>query len=122
MPSSEREVEKKMSATKKKNIFNILQEEIASREKEEEKLSPAALLTLPDNLRKLMLRIARLGEVTATQLAQELGQEETEIKKMLSELIEQGYLREEKTYRIAFGRRRTMRLPQSIWESLEKKL
>ena len=70
-----------------------------------------------------MLRIARLGEVTATQLAQELGQEETGIEKMLSELVKKGYLiREEKTYRIAFGHKRAMRLPQSIWESLEKKL
>jgi len=111
-----------MSATKKKNIFSILQEEIASRDKEEERLSPAALLTLPDNLRKLMLSIARLGEVTPSQLAQELGQKETEIEKMLSELVEKGYLREEKTYRVAFGRRRTMRLPQSIWKSLEKKV
>ena len=59
-----------------------------------------------------MLRIARLGEVTPAQLAQELGQEETEIKNMLRELVEKGYLREEKT----------MRLPQSIWESLEKKI
>ncbi len=69
-----------------------------------------------------MLRIARLGEVTPAQLAQELGQEETEIKNMLRELVEKGYLREEKTYRVTFGRRRTMRLPQSIWESLEKKI
>ncbi len=111
-----------MSAERKKNIFSILQEEIASREKEEEKLSLADLLSLPDNLRELMLRIARLGEVTPVQLAQELGQEENEIEKMLSELVEKGYLREKKTYRVAFGHRRTTRLPQSIWESLEKKL
>jgi uncharacterized membrane protein len=111
-----------MSAAKKKNIFNILQEEIASRKKEEERLSPAALLALPDNLRELMLRITRLGEVTPAQLVQELGQEEAKVKKMLSELVEKGYLREEKTYRVAFGRRRTTKLPQSIWESLEKKI
>lgn len=111
-----------MSAARKKNIFSMLQEEIASREKEEERLSPAALLALPDNLRELILRITRLREVTPAQLAQELGQEETEIKKMLSELVEKGYLREEKTYRVAFGRRRATRLPQSIWESLENKI
>ena len=111
-----------MSEEKKKNIFSILQKEIASREKEDERLSPAALLSLPDNLRELMLKITRLGEVTSAQLAQELGQEEAEIEKMLSEIVEKGYLREEKTYKIPFGRKRATKLPQSIWESLEKKV
>jgi len=110
-----------MSRQTKKNIFSLLQEEIASREKEEEKLSPVALLALPDNLRELILRITRLGEVTSTQLTQELGQGKAEIEKMLSELVEKGYLKEKKTYQVAFGRRRGTRLPQSIWKSLEKK-
>ena len=111
-----------MSTEKKKNIFSMLQEEISSREKEEERLSPSTLLALPDNLRELMLRITRLGQVTLAQVAQELGQDQAEIEKMLSQLVEKGYLRVEKTYRVAFGRRRATRLPQSIWESLEKKI
>lgn len=111
-----------MSAEKKKNIFSILQEEIASREEEREMISPAILLTLPDALRELMLRITRLGKVTASQLAQELGQEEAEIEKLLLQLVEKGYLKEEKQYRIAFGRKRATKLPRSIWESLEDKV
>lgn len=111
-----------MSTERGKNIFSILREEIASREKEEEKLSPAALLSLPDNLRELMLKITRLGEVTAAQLAQELQIDETEVEEILAELVRKGYLTEEKTYKVAFGRRRTTRLPQSIWESLAKKV
>jgi len=111
-----------MSAKKKKDIFSMLQEEIASRENEEEMLSPASLLTLPDNLRELMLRIIRLDQVSPLQLARELKQEKAEIEKMLSELVKKGYLRKEKEYRLAFGRKRATRLPQSIWNSLEKKV
>lgn len=111
-----------MSMEKEKDIFSMLQKEIASREKEEERLSPAALLSLPDNLRELMLKIARLGEVTPSQLAQELSLKEAEVEKMLFELVEKGYLKEERTYKVPFGRKKVTKLPQSIWESLEKKL
>jgi len=69
-----------------------------------------------------MLKIIRLGEVTPAQLARELGQEETEIKKALSGLVEKGYLKLDRTYKVAFGRKRGAKLPMSIWESLEKKL
>ena len=111
-----------MSVKKKNNVFAILREEIASRENEEKMLSPASLLTLPDNLRELMLRIIRLDHVSPLQLARELKQEEAEIEKMLSQLVKKGYLRKEKEYRLAFGRKRPTRLPESIWRSLEKKV
>jgi len=109
--------------TEKVDIFAKLQAEIASREKEEAGLAPADILALPDNLRDLMTKIARQGEVTVAQLASELGQEETEVEEMLAELVEKGYLQEEKRYKIAFGRRRIKKkLPISIWEALDQKI
>jgi len=106
----------------KRNIFARLQDEIASREREEVGLAPADILALPDNLRDLMIRLARLGEVTAAQLAMELGQKETEVEGMLAELVEKGYLREEKRYKVAFGRKRIKKLPITIWEALDQKI
>jgi predicted ArsR family transcriptional regulator len=105
-----------------RNIFARLQDEIASREKEEAGLAPADLLALPDDLRALMTKITRLGEATASQLALELGQEEVEVEGMLAELVEKGYLREEKRYKVAFGRKRIKKLPFTIWEALDQKI
>lgn len=106
----------------KKNIFARLQKEITSREREEAGLAPADLLALPDDLRNLMTKITRLGEVTAAQLALELDQEEAEVEAMLAELVEKGYLREEKRYKVAFGPKRVKKLPITIWEALDKKI
>jgi predicted HTH transcriptional regulator len=106
----------------KRNLFARLQDEITSREKEEVGLAPADLLALPDNLRNLMARITRLGEVTAAQLALELGQEAAEVEVMLADLVEKGYLREEKRYKVAFGRKRIKKLPITIWEALDRKI
>ena len=110
-----------MSEEKKKNIFIALQEEISSLEKEEEGLRPSALLSLPDNLREIMTRVIRLDEVTAGQLARDLGKPLVETERLLSEQVAKGYLKEEKTYRVPLGRKKTTKLPQSIWASLEKK-
>lgn len=106
----------------KRNMFARLQDEIASREREEAGLAPADILVLLNNLRDLMTRIARLGEMTVAQLALELGQREAEVEGILAELVEKGYLREERRYQVAFGRKRINKLPITIWEALEHRI
>ncbi len=106
-------------------IFNRIQGEIQSREKEEG-ITPADLLDLPPELRRLMNRITREGEQSVDQAAEFIGDTPHNTQRMLDSLVEKGYLeREEREdgwfYSTRFARKRGRDLPVGIWSALDQR-
>lgn len=106
-------------------LFDRLQEDLDQREKMAG-LTPAALLDLPDDERKVVQTLARHGDLTLAELAEKIGKPEEEIAETLLRLHEKGFAREmdiqgRQVYRTYFGRRRTSAMMGSIWEKLEEK-
>jgi len=106
-------------------IFEHMQAEIELRKKREG-ITPADLLDLPPQLRRLANRITREGELTLEAAAEYIGEPLTQTGQMLDALVEKGYLRYEKledppVYRTRFARRRGREIPAGIWSALEKK-
>jgi DNA-binding MarR family transcriptional regulator len=103
-------------------IFNRIQKEIDAREKQEG-ITPADLLDLSPQLRRLMSYITRQGSMTAEAAAEYLEETPANARQMLNALVEKGYLerveREEGwIYRTRFARKRGRDLPAGIWSAL----
>lgn len=107
-------------------IFGRLQAEIDSQE-QEEGISPAQLLELSDELRRIVQLVAREGEMLAGEVAERLDVTIDEATELLSALEEKGYLTSRDTepgrrYKARFARRRSHDLPGSIWSALSDKM
>lgn len=103
-------------------IFDHIQNEIDAREKREG-ITPADLLDLPVELRRLMNRVTREGESTAQAAAEHLEMDVEDVHGMLESLTAKGYLEREKVdedwiYRTRFARKRGRKLPVGIWSAL----
>jgi predicted ArsR family transcriptional regulator len=103
-------------------IFDHIQDEIDARE-QREGITPADLLDLPVELRRLMNRVTREGESTAQAAAEHLDMDPDEVHDMLESLAGKGYLEREKVdeewvYRTRFARKRGRKLPVGIWSAL----
>lgn len=103
-------------------IFSRIQKEIDDRDKQEG-ISPADLLDLSPQLRRLMNRITRRGEISLDAAAEYLEETPANMRQMLNALVEKGYLeRVEKeegwVYRTRFARKRGHELPAGIWSAL----
>jgi DNA-binding MarR family transcriptional regulator len=103
-------------------IFDRVQKEIDAREKQEG-ITPADLLDLSPQLRKLMNRITRDGQMTGDDAANLLGETLPNTLEMLNALVEKGYLEREKQdqgwiYRTRFARKRGSDIPVGIWSAL----
>jgi predicted ArsR family transcriptional regulator len=103
-------------------IFDRIQGEIESRDTEEG-ITPADLLDLSTELRRLMTRITREGELSVKQAAEQLDGSEAEAQKMLDALVEKGYLQREQRedgwyYSTRFARKRGRDIPVGIWSAL----
>jgi predicted ArsR family transcriptional regulator len=103
-------------------IFDRIQGEIEDRDKEEG-ITPADLLDLSTELRRLMTRITREGEMSVTGAAEQLDGSEAEAQKMLDALVEKGYLQREQReegwyYSTRFARKRGRDIPVGIWSAL----
>jgi len=86
-------------------------------------LQMADVLVLPDSLRRLINWMMRQGEVSLTDVAAHIGQDEKVAHTMLEELMEQGFVREievrdEIHYRPQLALRQGRQLPDEIWQSL----
>ncbi len=106
-------------------LFKNLQSEIEERDKREG-ISPAELLDLPENLRRLMNRINRKEEQTAQEAAAHMKLPVEEVQVMLDTLIKESYLDrelrdEEWVYRIRFAQKRGAQIPLGLWSALDSK-
>ena len=82
------------------------------------------LLDLPEEQRRVVEKILRLGEATLPELALETGLTERFLGRALDSLTQSGYLRSTETsqgrrYRLQLAPRRGARLPERIWQALE---
>lgn len=123
------------------DLFARLQSEI-DRVEPQAGLDPAALLELPDEVRRLVQAIAREAELTLSELAAATGRAEADLPALLAVLEAKGLVevvggagggaggvdldpaapageRGGPRYRVAFGRRRTRELPVDLWALLD---
>lgn len=87
-------------------------------------LSPAELLDMPEEMRKLMTYIMRHEPVTPKEVAEALEGKASEIAAHLQLLAVQGWLETERQedkqlYRVRLARRRKRALPPGIWQVLQ---
>jgi DNA-binding MarR family transcriptional regulator len=106
-------------------IFDRIQAEIEAREKQDG-ITPADLLDLSPQLRRLMNRITRDREMDVEAAAELLGESSANTVKMLNALVDKGYLerveREEHwVYRTRFARTRGRDIPAGIWSVCQER-
>ncbi len=109
-----------------KELFERLSDESESSEKCGG-FNPAHLLDLPDAQRGLMQQVIRRGPVSAGELSQELEVPAEAIEAVLQSLAEKGFLARvpdttPPRYQAVLRRKRSRRLPSSIWDNLSGKL
>jgi DNA-binding MarR family transcriptional regulator len=113
-----------------KDLFGRLQDELESREEEEEGEKNSTMLdtlTLPAPLQRIIGKIMRRGELSLEQLAAEMKSTPGEVEPLLDTLVEKRFLEvegsgQQRRYKPYLGRKRARKLPVSIWESLDDKL
>jgi hypothetical protein len=108
------------------SLYDRLQAEIDRREPRPG-LSPADLLELPADLRRLVQELARQGEAGPGELAAPLGLAPDEAARLLDDLVAKGFATEQgpagtRRYRVDFGRRVERELPLDIWSALAERL
>lgn len=106
-------------------IFKNLQNELQERDKREG-ISPAELLSLDPQLRRLMNRINRKEELTAQEAADYMELSLGEVQQLLDSLLKDSYLERELcegiwVYRIRFSHKRGSQVPLGIWSALDSK-
>ena len=104
-------------------IFGRIQGELEEREKHEEGITPADLLSLSAPLAQLMRHITREGELTAEAAAQGLGESPENVRQMLDTLCERGFLQREErdegwVYSTHFADKQGRNLPVGIWSAI----
>jgi DNA-binding MarR family transcriptional regulator len=107
-------------------LFDRLQSEIQRRE-EVVGISPAELLDLSPELRRLVQTITRRGHVTLAELAGAVGMPADEVAPLLAALEEKGFVTAsdadgERRYKAQYARRRGREVPLNIWEALTERI
>ncbi len=103
-------------------IFKHMQQEIEHKD-QQEGITPADLLDLSDDLRRMMNRIIRQGETTAEEAAAYTDGSVDNAQEALAALIGKGYLEREQRdgvwyYSTRFARKRARNIPPGIWSAL----
>ena len=103
-------------------LFNRLQDEIDSRERQDG-ISPADLLDMPSALASIIKKIIRHNGMKLDEIAEELDQSPQDTRQMLDEMVEKGYVRRievknEVWYKAHFARKRS-RLTSDFWSNLD---
>jgi DNA-binding IclR family transcriptional regulator len=108
------------------NLFDRLQAEIETRQRLEG-ITPADLLDLSPELRRIMNMILRQGEMSLTDVVFELDMKPSEARELLATLVGRGYLKAfevegEQHYKTFLARKRGREVPLNIWEALDSKV
>ena len=108
------------------SLFDRLQSEIEARQRMEG-ITPADLLDLSPELRRVVNTITRRGEMSLAEIMLELDMRPSETRELLDTLVEKGFLRTvevegELRYKTFFGRREGREMPVSIWDALSEKM
>jgi DNA-binding MarR family transcriptional regulator len=108
------------------SLFDRLQSEIEARQRMEG-ITPADLLDLSPELRRVVNTITRRGDMSLAEIVPELDMPPSELGRLLGTLVEKGFLRSFETegelrYKTFFGRRQGREMPVSIWDALSEKL
>jgi hypothetical protein len=106
-------------------LFGRVQKELEARE-QCPGLTMADVLSLPDDLRRLVNWIVREGDVGLAQVSAFLEQDEANARATLASLIEKGFALEfeihgENRYRVRLAPRRKHEVPLDIWQALDEK-
>lgn len=106
-------------------LFDRLSSELAAREKAAG-LSMADVLTLPEELRKLVNWMIRQEEVGLEEVAVFLQKDEPAAGRILETLIEKGFVRELEVsgkfrYRVRLASKRKRQVPLNIWQIIDEK-
>jgi hypothetical protein len=106
-------------------LFDRLQEDMEQRDKMAG-MSPADLLMMPDDERRIVQALARRGDLTVAELCETLERDEADVRKTLADLHDQGFAREMEikgrtVWRTYFGRRKPSAAMSGIWASLAEK-
>ncbi len=107
-------------------LFDRLQEEIETHQRLEG-ITPADLLDLSPELRRLINTITRRGEMSLSEIALELDMAPSEASGLLDKLVDKGYLSSfevegERRYKAFFAQKRVRKVPLNIWDTLGDKL
>jgi predicted ArsR family transcriptional regulator len=107
------------------NMFDRLQQEIEDRERQEG-MSTLDLLELPEELSRIVVALARRGQMPLDELAGEVDVSADALAPLLDALVDKGLVRDfvlgdQRFYRTYFGRRRGRKAHGDIWAALEQR-
>jgi len=107
-------------------LFDRLQSEIETRQRVEG-ITPADLLDISPELRRIINLILRQGEMSLTKIVFQLDMRPSEAKGLLDTLVEKGYMKVfeakgEQRYKTFLARKRVREVPLNIWEALGGKV
>lgn len=108
------------------SLFDRLQSEIETRQRMEG-ITPADLLDLSPELRRIVNTITRRREMSLAEIVLELDMRPSEAKELLDTLVGKGFLkafavRGELYYKTLFARRRGREIPLNVWDALSDKV
>jgi hypothetical protein len=108
-----------------RGIFNRVQVELDVRESQEG-ITATDLLDLPEELRRIVNHITRKNGRTLSQIARRFNEEEEDVRKLLSSLVEKGFVVEtelhgEPFFKVYFARKRGRKVPIDVWSAVEGK-
>lgn len=106
-------------------LFDRLQGELEGRDKAAG-LSMADVLNLPDPLRGLVNWMIRQGEVSLSEVAARMQQDEETAHGMVVTLVEEGFVREATVrgqirYTVRLAPKRGRKLPGNLWQAISDK-
>ncbi len=106
-------------------LFDRLQEDLEQRDKMAG-MSPADLLMLPDDERRIVQALARRGDLSLDELVAHLDSDVDAVRATLAVLREKGFAREldikgRTIWRTYFARRKPSSALNSIWANLAEK-
>ncbi len=108
-----------------KGLFDRLEGELEARE-QQLGLRMSELLTLPEEIGRLLNWMLRKRQVTLADICAFLGQDEAAARLLLADVQGRGYireieLREETQYRVRLAPKRGRQLPADLWQALDDK-
>jgi hypothetical protein len=109
-----------------RGIFDRVEGELAARGKSPG-LSMADLLTMPDPQSSLLKWMIRQGAAAFADVVAFLGGDEADARLVLSDLLDQGLIRELEIrgvteYRVRLAPKRGRALPANLWQALSDKV
>lgn len=107
-------------------LFDRLQSEIETRQRMEG-ITPADLLDLSPELRRIVNTITRRREMSLTEIVLELDMKPSEARDLLDTLVEKGFLKVfeakgEPHYKTFFAPRRAREVSLNVWDALSEKV